>query len=153
MTHESLPVDNLSKCDKKQFSPGLYLWISLWTMWITESMFGFEGGRLGCSRICIVSCLKSIGEANILPVTSACNSRCVFCSHLQNPPRKITVYTLPPLGKEEILALADFLDPGQRIIIGRIRNQNKRRGTLFASRFLVYSHRPAAAFSRHADPK
>ncbi|HHW91660.1 MAG TPA: hypothetical protein GX735_03050 [Firmicutes bacterium] len=56
--------------------------------------------------------LKSIGEANILPVISACNSRCVFCSHLQNPPG-ITVYTLLPLVKEEILALADFLIPGK----------------------------------------
>ncbi|HHY36802.1 MAG TPA: DUF512 domain-containing protein [Firmicutes bacterium] len=61
--------------------------------------------------------LKSISEANILPVTSACNGRCVFCSHLQNPPG-IRVYSLPPLGKEEILELAEFLDPEKRIIIG-----------------------------------
>lgn len=61
--------------------------------------------------------LKSIAEANILPVTSACNGRCLFCSHLQNPPG-LRVYSLPQLGKEEILALAEFLDPGQRIVIG-----------------------------------
>jgi pyruvate-formate lyase-activating enzyme len=61
--------------------------------------------------------LKSIQGANILPVTSACNSRCLFCSHLQNPPG-IEVYSLPRLRADELLDLAGFLQPGKKIVIG-----------------------------------
>lgn len=61
--------------------------------------------------------LESAHQANILPLTSTCNVRCVFCSHRQNPPG-IEIYQLPPRQPEEIQATLDFIDPKKKIVIG-----------------------------------
>jgi Radical SAM superfamily/PDZ domain len=61
--------------------------------------------------------LDSAIEANILPITSRCDSHCVFCSHKNNPPGVITV----PIGVrsiEEIARTIAFLDPGRVITMG-----------------------------------
>ncbi|WP_406678634.1 DUF512 domain-containing protein [Neomoorella carbonis] len=54
---------------------------------------------------------------NILPLTSSCNLRCLFCSHRQNPPGVETRY-LPPLKPEQVDTLLDFLDGSRKIVIG-----------------------------------
>lgn len=59
----------------------------------------------------------SIHHHNILPITSACNMDCVFCSHQFNPPQ-LEVYSLPTRSLEEIEELLDFLDPNKKIVIG-----------------------------------
>lgn len=61
--------------------------------------------------------MESAHRANILPLTSACNVRCVFCSHRQNPPG-IDIYQLPPRTPEEIRATLEFIDPAKKIVIG-----------------------------------
>lgn len=61
--------------------------------------------------------LESAYRANILPLTSICNVRCVFCSHRQNPPG-IEIYQLPPRQPEEIRTTLDFIDPNKKIVIG-----------------------------------
>jgi NifB/MoaA-like Fe-S oxidoreductase len=61
--------------------------------------------------------LQAVSAHNVLPLTSACNLRCVFCSHRQNPPG-INTYRLPPLPLDTIEELATFLSPGQKVIIG-----------------------------------
>lgn len=59
----------------------------------------------------------SIYHHNILPITSACNMDCVFCSHQFNPPQ-LEVYSLPTRTLKEVEELLDFLDPNKKIIIG-----------------------------------
>lgn len=54
---------------------------------------------------------------NVLPLTSRCNTACVFCSHRQNPADVIT-FRLSPLPVPRLLELARFLDPHRRIVIG-----------------------------------
>ncbi|CEP67613.1 Aldolase-type TIM barrel [Moorella glycerini] len=54
---------------------------------------------------------------NILPLTSSCNLRCLFCSHRQNPPGVETRY-LPPLKPEQVDTLLDFLVGTRKIVIG-----------------------------------
>lgn len=54
---------------------------------------------------------------NILPLTSTCNLRCVFCSHQQNPPG-VEVITLAPLTLHQIEDLLDYLDGKRKIVIG-----------------------------------
>ncbi|MBO8128783.1 MAG: DUF512 domain-containing protein [Peptococcaceae bacterium] len=61
--------------------------------------------------------LRTIQEANILPVTSSCNLGCIFCSHRMNPPG-ISVVRLPQRTTEEIIATIDLLDPARPVIIG-----------------------------------
>lgn len=61
--------------------------------------------------------LRSAQEYNILPLTSGCNLRCVFCSHPQNPPG-IQVYTIPPRSLEEIERTLEFIDGSRKIVIG-----------------------------------
>lgn len=61
--------------------------------------------------------LKTVSEFNILPLTSECNGRCIFCSHKGNPPG-VEVFVLPKLSPEEIIELAEFLSPDRKIIIG-----------------------------------
>lgn len=56
-------------------------------------------------------------RGNILPVTSACNVRCVFCSHRQNPPG-VETYFLPHQSLADIKERAGFLDPARKIVIG-----------------------------------
>ena len=108
-----LIVDNLPIGDKKGFFP-LFLWINLGECDNRKYVRSKE--EPGCSQTCIVSAeehSRSQYPARDLGLQRPLS----FCSHLQNPPG-LRVYSLPQLGKEEILALAEFLDPGQRIVIG-----------------------------------
>ena len=61
--------------------------------------------------------LASAQEANVLPITSRCDSRCVFCSHRNNPPGIATVFA-GARSLEEIKRIVAFLDPDRPIIIG-----------------------------------
>ncbi|MCW3490536.1 DUF512 domain-containing protein [Dethiobacter alkaliphilus] len=61
--------------------------------------------------------LTAVSQDNVLPLTSVCNLGCIFCSHRQNPP-EVTTFRLPPLSMDQILELAQFLDPNQKVIIG-----------------------------------
>lgn len=59
----------------------------------------------------------SVYQYNILPLTSACNVSCTFCSHKQNPP-EVEVYTIQPLTLFEIEELMVFLSADRKIVIG-----------------------------------
>lgn len=61
--------------------------------------------------------LNGASEANILPVTSHCNVRCVFCSHHQNPPGVLS-YRIAPCTPAEVKQVVCFLDPGRPVVIG-----------------------------------
>lgn len=61
--------------------------------------------------------LRTVQEGNILPLTSACNLSCLFCSHRQNPPG-LKVHRLSPLPPEEVAGLAEWLDPQRPVVIG-----------------------------------
>ncbi|SMB91069.1 Radical SAM superfamily enzyme, MoaA/NifB/PqqE/SkfB family [Thermanaeromonas toyohensis ToBE] len=54
---------------------------------------------------------------NILPLTSTCNLRCIFCSHHQNPPGVEAIF-ISPLSLKEIEELFGYLDPARPIVIG-----------------------------------
>lgn len=59
----------------------------------------------------------SVYQYNILPLTSACNVSCMFCSHKQNPP-EVEVYAIQPLTLFEIEELMVFLSADRKIVIG-----------------------------------
>jgi NifB/MoaA-like Fe-S oxidoreductase len=59
----------------------------------------------------------SAATANIMPITSACNVSCIFCSHKHNPPG-IDIYHLPPLTLGKIRDLIGYLDATKKIVIG-----------------------------------
>ena len=61
--------------------------------------------------------LDSAVEANILPITSRCESGCVFCSHKNNPPG-IAAYSVGVRSLDEIARTMAFLNPGKVIAIG-----------------------------------
>ena len=61
--------------------------------------------------------LDSAVEANILPITSRCDSHCLFCSHKNNPP-DITAISIGVRSVEEITRTLAFLDPDRVIAIG-----------------------------------
>lgn len=61
--------------------------------------------------------LYTVSRHNVLPVTSACNLDCVFCSHKQNPPG-IEVFKLPHFSLDEYRDIIEFLDPSRKIVIG-----------------------------------
>jgi len=54
---------------------------------------------------------------NILPLTSVCNVRCLFCSHHQNP-TAVRAVGVPPLPLHIVEDLLDFLDGKRKIVIG-----------------------------------
>ena len=56
-------------------------------------------------------------EQNILPLTSRCDSRCVFCSHHNNP-KEVQVISIGTRTLEQIRASMEHLDPGGVITIG-----------------------------------
>ena len=60
---------------------------------------------------------ESVHLHNILPLTSACNVSCLFCSHRQNPPG-LEAYAIPHLSPGEAEELSAFLSPDRKIIIG-----------------------------------
>lgn len=61
--------------------------------------------------------LDSAMEANILPITSRCDSRCIFCSHKNNP-KDIEVISVGVRSMEDIKRTLAFLNPGHVITIG-----------------------------------
>lgn len=61
--------------------------------------------------------INTVYRTNILPVISACNTSCVFCSHKQNP-QEVEVYKLDKLNLEEFKEIIEFLSPDRKIIIG-----------------------------------
>lgn len=60
---------------------------------------------------------RVVRDGNILPVTSVCNLRCVFCSNAQNP-AGVEYYSVPHLPVARIRRLIGYLDPHRKIIIG-----------------------------------
>ncbi len=60
---------------------------------------------------------KIVKLENILPLTSRCNLRCIFCSNTQNP-RGVKVFSLPPLPLPLARRLLPFLNPRRKIVIG-----------------------------------
>ena len=61
--------------------------------------------------------LQIVHQFNILPVTSICNTSCIFCSHKQNPDN-VQVYSFGNLSMETIDLLLPFLDKKKKIVIG-----------------------------------
>jgi len=61
--------------------------------------------------------IRTVYEHNILPITSQCNARCLFCSHKGNP-SDVLVYKLPYLSLDDYRELISFLNPDTKIIIG-----------------------------------
>jgi hypothetical protein len=59
----------------------------------------------------------SAREGNILPITSRCDTRCVFCSHRNNPP-DIDVISIGVRTLDEIAQTMNCLDPRRPITIG-----------------------------------
>lgn len=56
-------------------------------------------------------------QANILPLTSMCDSACIFCSHRNNPPQA-QVISVGERSFEDIIDTMPFLDPYEPIRIG-----------------------------------
>lgn len=61
--------------------------------------------------------LHTVMEANILPLTSACDSKCIFCSHHDNPDGIRTI-GISPITLDEIDWALSFLDGSSEIAIG-----------------------------------
>jgi len=61
--------------------------------------------------------LEAAALHNVLPLTSSCNLRCLFCSHRQNPPG-LKVYYFRPLSFKLLQDLISLLDGSRKIIIG-----------------------------------
>lgn len=60
---------------------------------------------------------ESAYRANILPLTSVCNVRCIFCSHFQNP-SDIETYRIPHRTLAEVKDTLQFINPDDKIVIG-----------------------------------
>jgi wyosine [tRNA(Phe)-imidazoG37] synthetase (radical SAM superfamily) len=61
--------------------------------------------------------IDSAKEGNILPITSRCDSRCIFCSHKNNP-QDINIISIGVRPMEEIAETIRFLNPDRVITIG-----------------------------------
>lgn len=61
--------------------------------------------------------LETASWDNVLPLTSSCNLKCIFCSHRQNPPG-IKVHYFPPLPFDFVEELISFLDGNRKIVLG-----------------------------------
>ncbi|NLX90960.1 MAG: radical SAM protein [Firmicutes bacterium] len=61
--------------------------------------------------------LEAVSRDNVLPLTSSCNLRCLFCSHLQNPPG-VQTFSFAPLSEDWLKELIPLLDGSRKIIIG-----------------------------------
>lgn len=59
----------------------------------------------------------TVQENNILPLTSSCNVRCMFCSH-QNNPKGVRAVAVPPLSLERVKDLLNFIRGDRKIVIG-----------------------------------
>lgn len=60
---------------------------------------------------------ESAYRANILPLTSVCNVKCIFCSHSQNP-QGIQIYRIPHRTLPQIEDTLQFINPDRKIVIG-----------------------------------
>lgn len=60
---------------------------------------------------------RAVKEENILPLTSTCNLKCVFCSNCQNP-SGVEVFFIPPLSLQLVRKLIPLLNRKRKIIIG-----------------------------------
>ncbi|MCX7748692.1 MAG: DUF512 domain-containing protein [Clostridia bacterium] len=61
--------------------------------------------------------IYTLFKTNILPVTSLCNTACIFCSHKQNP-KEVEVFQLPKLTLDDYEEMIGFLSPNKKIVIG-----------------------------------
>jgi uncharacterized Fe-S cluster-containing radical SAM superfamily protein len=61
--------------------------------------------------------INTVYNDNVLPVTSECNTSCIFCSNRQNP-EGVEVFRLPDLDIHDFEELAGYLSPDRKIIIG-----------------------------------
>ncbi|NLL04761.1 MAG: DUF512 domain-containing protein [Clostridiaceae bacterium] len=61
--------------------------------------------------------ISTVYKTNILPIISACNTSCVFCSHKQNP-QGVEVYRLGKLEIADFREIIEFLSPDRKIIVG-----------------------------------
>lgn len=61
--------------------------------------------------------LESAAYHNVLPVTSACNTRCLFCSHSLPYPH-LDVHRLSPVDADLVEEAVLFLSPERKVIIG-----------------------------------
>lgn len=59
----------------------------------------------------------TVHKHNILPLTSRCNTACIFCSNRQNP-GQIEVVRIDPLSHDDIKDLSIFLSPDRKIVLG-----------------------------------
>lgn len=59
----------------------------------------------------------SAQKHGILPITSVCNVRCVFCSHRQNPPG-VETFAFPHRPQEEVKRSLDWLGRPEKVVIG-----------------------------------
>lgn len=63
------------------------------------------------------SILEDVVDRNILPLTSTCNTRCIFCSHRFNPPG-VKVYRIPPRSPAAVKNIFPYIDPARPVVIG-----------------------------------
>lgn len=77
-------------------------------MWIGVNFVRFSREQL---------ILFSVEQDNILPITSICNLRCVFCSHAQNP-SNVEICRIGMRTLSEIESNLQFLDSSKKIVIG-----------------------------------
>lgn len=56
-------------------------------------------------------------NGNILPLTSTCNMRCVFCSHNQNP-AGVQVCRIRPRTRAEVERIISYMDRDNPVVIG-----------------------------------
>ena len=61
--------------------------------------------------------VQSVSGYNVLPLGSACNCDCRFCSHRQNPPG-LKVIDIPFISQQVVEELLEFIHPGEKLIIG-----------------------------------
>ena len=61
--------------------------------------------------------LQNVHSFNILPVTSICNTSCIFCSHKQNP-SSVQTYRFGNLSMKDLELILPFLDGKRKIFIG-----------------------------------
>lgn len=76
-----------------------------------------EMGRSGSAGYVESIILSAAAESNILPLTSACNVRCLFCSHRQNPP-EVEAFRISPRSRAEVARALSFMDPARPVVIG-----------------------------------
>lgn len=61
--------------------------------------------------------ISSVKEGNILPITSGCDSHCIFCSHHNNPP-EVLIGRIGMRPYEDIVESMNYLSGDQTITIG-----------------------------------